>query len=594
MSEEYVLMYVYVDDIGRTFKNQEICFSNEFVISYKNETLTLEKKYNPYNDIWGNYINSINLLIGENGSGKTTILELLGSERKKKRSGELFDKLSWFALYRKGKDKFIIEGDGKSLIKNMNMRGYADSEYGLTFDYDYDNKCFDNMGFVQDLSEEMAYLYYPDRTMYSWYNEKNIYKDDDTAFSFYRNKLDVSSSDNIYEFICKEVEFLNQDIRKENSLFEKIISIPNLKCKIGLKVMTGGYGINIHNRTTKYSNKQKFILNMIALKISGMSSTRLDSPEKEYEEEKDKLIDIYIRVTKNSTDEMTNELKELIKLAESLDDDYFNSKKNYRNDGFYNYSQSDGWFSIDIGDKFDKNIYEFLKKINSKPYLSSNFNIKFDNLSVGEMEFINLFSNLYEGIKKAINNNNKNMILLLDEPGKGFHPEWSRRFINYLCNFSNYLGNKYNCKFQYIITTHSPFMISDMPKNNVKKFFKTDKNGLCKIETSTKGLMSNIHDIMKDDFYLKSPIGCFAENVFTRLQEEISNITDIEEDKDKIKKIKYIIDDIDEIILSSKLHELLQERINEMIYENPKLRNYRIKQLEKELEELRKSEGDDI
>ena len=115
-------MYVYVDDIGRTFKNQEICFSNEFVISYKNKTLTLEKKYNPYNDIWGNYINSINLLIGENGSGKTTILELLGSERKKKRSGELFDKLSWFALYRKGKDKFIIEGDGKSLIKNMNMR----------------------------------------------------------------------------------------------------------------------------------------------------------------------------------------------------------------------------------------------------------------------------------------------------------------------------------------------------------------------------------------------------------------------------------------------------------------------------------------
>jgi len=578
--KEFELIYVYINDIGRTFNKQEICLSNDYIASFKEGKLTITEVYNPYKQVWGDYISSVNLLIGRNGTGKTTMIDLLGTERRRKRNNEKFSKLSWFALYRKDESEYIIEGNDKNLIKNIEQPRNQDDEYCIVCTYDYTNNRFKNIRFIQNekWEDKITYLTYHDDITCSWSKKENYY-DDDTAFSFYRNRLGMPDYDHIYSFISKEIKYLD-----ENNA--TILNAPNLECT--LVVNTDKYLINTRIEYLKNSTKkQEFIINLMNAVVELYLRTKHE------ESSQTKLLEYSVVDYETAKKFYLEDIgKEIFKLAdvvdqiEKLDDKYFNGNDS-GDDNSFRLRLSCRQFSINMRQVFDSNIDRLLKVLKYNDLFLRAVNIEFSKLSMGELEFINLFSNIYDGIEKASRNKSeKNLILLLDEPGKGFHPEWSRRFISYLYHFSNYLGEKYKCRFQYLITTHSPFMISDIPKRNIHRFVNED--GWCTIKKSTKGLMSNIHDIMKDDFYIEAPIGHFAEELFKKLQEDIKLIKHTEEEKDVIKRIEYIISDIDERILSFKLSEILHNHINEIVRNNPEQRRLRIKKLEKELSELKK------
>ena len=59
----------------------------------------------------------------------------------------------------------------------------------------------------------------------------------------------------------------------------------------------------------------------------------------------------------------------------------------------------------------------------------------------------------------------ENVVLLLDEIVVSLHPEWQRNIINELLKFIQYAFTGSNV--QVIMTTHSPIMLSDIPKQNV-------------------------------------------------------------------------------------------------------------------------------
>lgn len=183
-------------------------------------------------------------------------------------------------------------------------------------------------------------------------------------------------------------------------------------------------------------------------------------------------------------------------------------------------------------------------------------------LSSGETNILRLFSSLYYvfGYKyyeshkdrDAVCNMSPNgetlslcdtILLFMDEADLTYHPEWQRQFVSLLTAFLPELFNE-NCgirDIQILLSTHSPLLIGDIPKNNVSYLSKDTASG--QIETFGQ----NIHLILKDSFFLsQGTVGAFAEEKINSTAKTLLVL---------ISRLK------DEHIAASKADELNYERI---------------------------------
>ena len=113
-------------------------------------------------------------------------------------------------------------------------------------------------------------------------------------------------------------------------------------------------------------------------------------------------------------------------------------------------------------------------------------------VSSGEYQYAKVWGILEEyGVKaKVLRKGEKfsearqpDFILLLDEPENYMHPEMCRTFIHDLNNLLKQRNPK--SSFQVILSTHSPFMLSDVLANQIIKMDYDDK-GLCVISHAEK------------------------------------------------------------------------------------------------------------
>lgn len=245
---------------------------------------------------------------------------------------------------------------------------------------------------------------------------------------------------------------------------------------------------------------------------------------------------------------------------------------------------------------------------------------RFDYLSSGEKQQIYTISSLMYHLHNldSVNHNliqYKNINIILDEIELYAHPEMQRQFINNLLFQlkSIQLKNIQNINVQFI--THSPFILSDIPKQNVL-FLEEGKPAEFKDKNT---FAANITDLLADSFFIGDGlIGDFAKgkiektidwlNKITEIKDEIKILefnnsdnqnneeltkkyNDIEEilkdEKDENKNFKEnfkIIQLIDEPLLKSKLEEMYNEAtsywLKKEILENRK------REIEEELEKL--------
>gem|GEM_PF-1976549 len=193
-------------------------------------------------------------------------------------------------------------------------------------------------------------------------------------------------------------------------------------------------------------------------------------------------------------------------------------------------------------------------------YYGSDFNYKFisfkwPRLSAGEESLIAFYSRLH-----AIAEDSKaqNLILLIDEGELYFHPEWQRKYIYFLLEF--YKSNLVDYKnIQMIITTHSPFIVSDLPSEYVLFLNKENENSPVDIMNSKdldlETFGGNIHALYSKAFFIgERTTSEFAHNkimkdVFYKIQNK---------DNDRIAITK-VLDKIGEPILKSILTNRLEE-----------------------------------
>lgn len=118
--------------------------------------------------------------------------------------------------------------------------------------------------------------------------------------------------------------------------------------------------------------------------------------------------------------------------------------------------------------------------------------VKYLSLSDGEHQFLNVFGTI-------LMINQDNCLFLLDEPETHFNPLWRRTFISTLKKITK------NRKQDLIITTHSPFVVSDSKKENVF-IFKRENNKITISDPKNETYGASFDEILDMAFDISIPI----------------------------------------------------------------------------------------
>jgi len=177
-------------------------------------------------------------------------------------------------------------------------------------------------------------------------------------------------------------------------------------------------------------------------------------------------------------------------------------------------------------------------------------NIKYRDLSFGEKLFISLFIQISQKIDK-----NKLNILFLDEITLAFHPNWEKKVIEFLIKIFQ------NDNIHFIISSHSPFLLSDIPKQNII-FLDKDENGNCKVVDGLKEKKqtfgANIHTLLSDSFFMED--GLMGEFAKSKIDEVIRLLNKDKLDEKELKYCEQIISIIGEPIVKNQLQRMLDSK----------------------------------
>lgn len=188
-------------------------------------------------------------------------------------------------------------------------------------------------------------------------------------------------------------------------------------------------------------------------------------------------------------------------------------------------------------------IFDFLMK---KDHGTDDW-IPFTGLSSGERQIAYTLSNfMYHMVNldsswddMTIDEEHRGMLqyqyvnVMFDEVELYYHPDLQRRFVWLLTNALKSAGLQRIIGVNIIIVTHSPFVLSDIPRSNILVLGEKDD--------MEKTFGANILDLFRKSFIMSSTIGEYARNELTAIFAKLNNRKGTEWlSEDERKKIKYI------------------------------------------------------
>lgn len=135
--------------------------------------------------------------------------------------------------------------------------------------------------------------------------------------------------------------------------------------------------------------------------------------------------------------------------------------------------------------------------------------VQYDDLSDGEAQLLEVLS-----LVRLFSSDNSKTLFLLDEPETHLNPSWRTHFHSYIEDAID-TDNK---EVQLFISTHSPFMVSSLKRNNVYQF-RRDDNGLINMKVAQNETYGASFDVLiKDLFELRSLI---SQSVIDDIREQL-------------------------------------------------------------------------
>ena len=117
------------------------------------------------------------------------------------------------------------------------------------------------------------------------------------------------------------------------------------------------------------------------------------------------------------------------------------------------------------------------------------------------------------------------------------------------------LLKKLDKKYQFVVTSHSPFILSDIPKQNIV-FLKDGKQVDALEKKQTFG--ANIHTLLADGFFMDG--GLMGEFAKSKIEEVIKYLNDENSEIKSKEEAQKIINIIGEPILKNQLQKMLDSK----------------------------------
>ena len=196
-------------------------------------------------------------------------------------------------------------------------------------------------------------------------------------------------------------------------------------------------------------------------------------------------------------------------------------------------------------DTDSQNLFYFIKFYNHVARLP--FIRTFWGMSTGETLRLNLFSQLYDiSIHHDNVYPNENLWILIDEAGSHLHPEWQAGYVEMLRSAASQIfTNRSN--IQIILTTHSPIILSDVPRHDVLYLIsKTDET---RSIPRDRTFGQNIYKLFEESFFLKSVSGSLSTSVMDRLEADLAHFEELSAEEREV--LKATIDIIGEDFIRS-------------------------------------------
>lgn len=504
------------------------------------------------NDFWGHGIHSISAIVGKNGTGKTSLLNIFR-----------FRSFCSYVVENDQGEKPKILGDSLNSFDIiyyspfLNIQNF-DYEHGNFYDMSKYSTMLNDTGFENlDLSSLMQlhrsenikrWIKFRQRKDIDFYL-KNVGL---PVFNFIKiklNQIEVTNNDTSYDFRPFFVKF------KEISNSERDKRYLDLE-KIKGKPISSEERRNFSNR----NNLELYITETIIKKVhkilessgnkylqEGVIKSNFSVDSQEFlknENLKDSfywfLDNAYIKFKKNEKfiTLPVLEIKQLLELLLSeLPED----------------EEIDNWSEYEI--KLETasqiiNAYEnFIRAFQDDFTYDKTIPLIFSpdiSLSSGEKGMYDMFASLNEIQYRLTNNikevshlfnkngdNLENCLILLDEPEMGFHPQWKKKFISSILSIFPLIFKQK--KLQIIFTTHDPLTLSDIPQNNVVYFDKSADNHTIIHNEKLKTFGANVHDLLAQSFFLED--GFMGEFVKTKIQ-DVLNILNYEILQQELNKLK--------------------------------------------------------
>lgn len=142
--------------------------------------------------------------------------------------------------------------------------------------------------------------------------------------------------------------------------------------------------------------------------------------------------------------------------------------------------------------------------------------VPYNTLSTGERQFMQIVASMVYHIRNVVSVRKvngmlkyHNVYLFLDEIEVSFHPEYQQRFIKLFVDTLRNEGLLEYCNVNITIATHSPFILSDIPRDNILCL----ECGHSKSEAMERETFAaNVYDLLNNQFFLDRFVGEFAYN----------------------------------------------------------------------------------
>ncbi len=587
---ELLYVWIYKSDNG-VINNRGFNFSRDYDITsdFTNSTLTitLTERTNVFRYPSENIVN-ISAIVGENGSGKSTVMRQLRNDNK-----------HVLLLFKDGEKYYISHDTSRSDI-NKNVKVIVNKK-GVTFKSLENNKVsflyysgallnevesvslknntidiIDNSNFAlykrlindntfNTQSQQNVSLGYLESLIdinnIIFYNENSAFIEDNTEIKFDRIKIDFNSHNFFDDYTKKNNGYNNykEVIDKVSEWIPKDIITTIKKYYYNTKTkLTLTANNNELNNKDKTKIKNLFYTNLLVNFLFDLTKKHQNC-----------IVDF----ENNDTSKLNLKDVNIGNFEQKIDGilGLFNLRRekplNYNADTYINIAKVIKDINLDIKQQCIYTDFSSLKKLIDVLYESKLLNIfkytsineEFNGIifSTGEQQFFSLLSRIDMCFNSAYYNSNppksyiSNYVILLDEPETHFHPEWIRKFISILIDYIKTINDKKihnDKKIQVIIATNNPILIGDIPSQHISILSK-DKDGTF----GTKETFSqNIHTILKDSFFMKNTFGEFSSDYINKLNEFLTN--EIKEAKANINKEKSI---------NEKFNDLFKDYISE-------------------------------